>query len=174
MKDIIYKDGKISYSYIDLHVEEELPEYIDFENVKYFNLTNMTRIHKPILNPSQLPEFFEYMSISSFDLTNTTLKLSPQGAKEICISDCLCMNTVIDAPSADLLLYSIDGFVEGISSKNATSIQFTDRDMAKLISKLEGDIDGNVRKIFKKFPKVERITSTSHSISKARGKWILD
>ena len=173
-KYIIYKDGKLSYSFLDLYVEEELPEYIDFENVKYFNLTNMTKTHKPRLNPIQLPKFFEYMDITSFDLTNTTLKLSPQGAKKICISDCLCKNTVIDAPSANLLLYSIDGFVEGISSKNATIIRLTDRDMAKLISKLEGDIDGNVREIFKKFPKVERIISTSHSMSKARGKWILD
>ena len=173
-RDITYKDGKISCSYIDLFLEDELPDYIVFDNIKYIGFNNMNKQKKLRVNPDQLPKEFDTMVLSEFDLINTTLDVNPVGSREICISGCICMNTVIDAPYANLLLYSIDGFVEGISSKNATGIQFTDRDMAKLISKLEGDVDGNVRKIFKKFPKVERITSTSHSISKARGKWILD
>ncbi len=172
-KSVEYKNGKISYNYLDLYLEEELPDYIAFDNVKHFNIINMSK-RKLKLNPAQLPEEAEYVILNGFDLTNTTLKLNLIGVREVYISDCICKNTVIDAPYANLLLYNLDSIIEGISSKNATGIQLTDLDMAKLISKLKGDIDGNVRKIFKKFPKVEKITCTSFCISKAGGKWILD
>lgn len=173
-KDITYKDGKISYGYIDLFLKDELPDYIVFDNIRYISFNNTNRQKKLRVNADQLPKEFDAMSFSDFDLTNTTIDANPIDSKEICISGCICKNTVIDAPYANLLLYSLDGIVEGVSSKNATGIQLTDQDMAKLISKLKGDIDGNVRKIFKKFPKVEKITSTSLCISKAGGKWILD
>ncbi len=175
-KDITYKDGKISYSYIDLFLKDELPDYIVFDNIRYISFNNMNRQKKLKVNADQLPKKFDVMSFSDFDLTNTTINTNPipTDNKEICISGCICKNTVIDAPYANLLLYSLDGIVKGVSSKNATGIQLTDQDMAKLISKLKGDIDSNVRKIFKKFPEVEKITSTSLCISKAGGKWILD
>lgn len=168
---IKYKDGKLSYNYLDLFLKEEIPDYIAFDNVKYLNLLNMSK-DKLKLNPSQLPEESECIIIDSFDLTNTTLKLNLRGVGEIAISDCVCKNTVIDAPNASLRLDGTD-FVKGMSSKNIVSIELSDAAMMTLISRLR-DVDDNIRRMFKNFPALNNIHGDGHTISKATGKWVLD
>ncbi len=173
-RDITYKDGKISYSYIDLFLEDELPDYIDFEDVRYCNMNNVNKRKKLRLNPAQLPTTSNSILISNFDLTDAKIDVKMETDKLICIADCICKNTIIDIPDVELQLCRLDGLVKGISSKNATSIHFDDKSMNKLVSNIRDDVNKNICSIFKNFPALVKIRGTEHIIRKIANKWVLD
>lgn len=171
---IVYKEGKIYCGYIDLFLKNEMPDYIDFEDVRYCNMINVNKRKKLRLNPAQLPTTSNSILISNFDLTDATIDVKMETDKLICIADCICKNTIIDIPDAELQLCGLDGLVKGISSKNATSIHFDDKSMNKLVSNIRDDVNKNICSIFKNFPALVKIRGTEHIIRKIANKWVLD